>query len=409
MPGARARRARPRRGRAGLGGDPAPARGRGLRRRARPSPAACTSRPVAWSASTAASRQALERALAAVGSTWDARAGAAERRFTALAAANVARPGQALVVSDETARDFLAPLSLTLLPLAEQEQQELHELGIHRLGRARAAAGAAVAERLGPEGRQAWQLARGGRRARVRGRRPPAEIVEAARLPGSGRERAHAAAGAGVARRPAARAARAARPVRPQARARRAARRRSLVAADADPARALGRPRPHPHRARAEARRAAGAGRAAAARAGRAQRGARPPARARCPVGGGGLAHGSRRACARCGHQHRRGRRVHRRRGRAVVADSRDSARCSFRGTSKRAPAGARRGARRRVAAAGQPPGRRVVREEWRVVDRWWTEEPLQRRYFDVVLESGQQAVVFRDQERRRWFTQRGA
>ena len=28
-----------------------------------------------------------------------------------------------------------------------------------------------------------------------------------------------------------------------------------------------------------------------------------------------------------------------------------------------------------------------LVREEWRVVDRWWTEEPVQRRYFDVVLD----------------------
>ena len=50
-----------------------------------------------------------------------------------------------------------------------------------------------------------------------------------------------------------------------------------------------------------------------------------------------------------------------------------------------------------------------VVREEWRVVDRWWTEEPLSRRYFDVVLESGENAVVFRDEERGCWFSQRGA
>ena len=48
-----------------------------------------------------------------------------------------------------------------------------------------------------------------------------------------------------------------------------------------------------------------------------------------------------------------------------------------------------------------------VVREEWRVVDRWWTEEPVSRRYFDVVLESGQNAVVFHDDEQRRWFTQK--
>ena len=49
-----------------------------------------------------------------------------------------------------------------------------------------------------------------------------------------------------------------------------------------------------------------------------------------------------------------------------------------------------------------------LVREEWRVVDRWWTEEPVQRRYFEVVLESGQNVVVFRDEERGRWYTQRG-
>src|ERR671911_2045829 len=44
-------------------------------------------------------RPALERALAAVGSTWDPRVGAADRRFTALAAASVARPGQILLVA----------------------------------------------------------------------------------------------------------------------------------------------------------------------------------------------------------------------------------------------------------------------------------------------------------------------
>ena len=48
-----------------------------------------------------------------------------------------------------------------------------------------------------------------------------------------------------------------------------------------------------------------------------------------------------------------------------------------------------------------------VVREEWRVVDRWWTEEPVDRRYFDLVLESGQLAVVYRDGELKRWFTQK--
>ena len=48
-----------------------------------------------------------------------------------------------------------------------------------------------------------------------------------------------------------------------------------------------------------------------------------------------------------------------------------------------------------------------VVREEWRVVDRWWTEEPVSRRYFDLVLETGENAVVFHDEEVGRWFAQR--
>jgi len=50
-----------------------------------------------------------------------------------------------------------------------------------------------------------------------------------------------------------------------------------------------------------------------------------------------------------------------------------------------------------------------VLREEWRVLDRWWTEEPVVRRYFEVVLESGEHTVVFHDSAGGRWFTQRGA
>src|SRR5690348_4977744 len=61
--------------------------------------------------------EALQRALAAVGTAWDPRAGAAGRRFAALAAASVARPGQILVVSDERLQDFLAPLPLELVPM----------------------------------------------------------------------------------------------------------------------------------------------------------------------------------------------------------------------------------------------------------------------------------------------------
>ena len=50
-----------------------------------------------------------------------------------------------------------------------------------------------------------------------------------------------------------------------------------------------------------------------------------------------------------------------------------------------------------------------LVREEWRVLDRWWTEEPVVRRYFEIVLETGEHTVVFHDSAGGRWFTQRGA
>ena len=51
--------------------------------------------------------------------------------------------------------------------------------------------------------------------------------------------------------------------------------------------------------------------------------------------------------------------------------------------------------------------GIEVIREEWRVVDRWWTNGPVHRRYFDLVLETGENAVVYHDDDSGSWFTQR--
>ncbi len=127
--------------------------------------------------------QALKRALAAVGSAWDARVGAAERKFAALAAATVARAGQALIVSDDRVPEFLAPLPLEVVPMDPRRRAELRELGVKKIGQLAGLPGGAVAERLGPDGRRAWGLARGGKAARVRGRRPPAEIVEVLEFP----------------------------------------------------------------------------------------------------------------------------------------------------------------------------------------------------------------------------------
>jgi protein ImuB len=126
---------------------------------------------------------ALKRALGAVDAWWDARIGAAERRFAALAASSVARPGQLLVVSGDRLAEFLAPLPLSLLPLPPERYAELEALGVRSLGQLAGLPAPAVADRLGPDGRQAWGLARGGTAARIRGRRPPAELFESMEFP----------------------------------------------------------------------------------------------------------------------------------------------------------------------------------------------------------------------------------
>ena len=65
-----------------------------------------------------------------------------------------------------------------------------------------------------------------------------------------------------------------------------------------------------------------------------------------------------------------------------------------------------------RVEDGGRPAtvdGRAVeaVRESWLVEDRWWTDAPLRRRYWEVVTADGRDLVVYRDLEAGAWFAQR--
>lgn len=48
-----------------------------------------------------------------------------------------------------------------------------------------------------------------------------------------------------------------------------------------------------------------------------------------------------------------------------------------------------------------------AVRESWLVEDRWWTERPLRRRYWEVVTVDGRDEVVFCDLRSGRWWRQR--
>ena len=48
-----------------------------------------------------------------------------------------------------------------------------------------------------------------------------------------------------------------------------------------------------------------------------------------------------------------------------------------------------------------------AVRESWLVEDRWWTERPLRRRYWEIVTTCGRDEVVFHDLLTGRWWRQR--
>ncbi len=48
-----------------------------------------------------------------------------------------------------------------------------------------------------------------------------------------------------------------------------------------------------------------------------------------------------------------------------------------------------------------------AVRESWLIEDRWWTERPLRRRYWEVVTTCGRDEVVFHDLVSGRWWRQR--
>jgi hypothetical protein len=53
--------------------------------------------------------------------------------------------------------------------------------------------------------------------------------------------------------------------------------------------------------------------------------------------------------------------------------------------------------------------GRRIesVRESWLVEDRWWTEQPLSRRYWELLSVDGRNLILYHDLHSGRWFAHR--
>jgi hypothetical protein len=48
-----------------------------------------------------------------------------------------------------------------------------------------------------------------------------------------------------------------------------------------------------------------------------------------------------------------------------------------------------------------------AVRESWLVEDRWWTDRPVRRRYWEIVTVCGRDVVVYHDLVGGGWFIQR--
>ena len=73
---------------------------------------------------------------------------------------------------------------------------------------------------------------------------------------------------------------------------------------------------------------------------------------------------------------------------------------------------GAPQPVRVQVDARGRPAvvaGEQVetVRRDWLHRFGWWRDDPLRRRYYEVITVTGQRVVVFRDTFTDRWFRQK--
>ena len=103
----------------------------------------------------------LARALLnAVSPDMEPRVGLAHGKFPAYVAAKVSRPHGAVRMPDDVGV-FLAPHPTNLLPISRRLKEEMHRLGLHRMGAVASMRRDALSDRFGPEGRRAWELCNG--------------------------------------------------------------------------------------------------------------------------------------------------------------------------------------------------------------------------------------------------------
>ncbi len=86
--------------------------------------------------------------------------GLAHGKFPAYVAARVSGPHGAVRVPANVGA-FLAPHSINLLPVSSRLKQELHRLGLHRMGDVASLDSHILANKFGPEGKKTWELCNG--------------------------------------------------------------------------------------------------------------------------------------------------------------------------------------------------------------------------------------------------------
>ncbi len=127
----------------------------------------------------------LDTLLAAVPAHFQPRIGIGPNKFSAFVAARVRRSSGVSTVGRDAAA-FLAPHSINLLPtplVSPELLEDLHRLGLHRLGDVAGQEQDALLDRFGHEGRRAWELARGIDERPLRPRTFEESIAETVSLP----------------------------------------------------------------------------------------------------------------------------------------------------------------------------------------------------------------------------------
>ena len=111
------------------------------------------------------------------------RVGVANGRFPAYVAALLSHAGQATRILDKEASEFLAGLSVDLLPLSWKDKVRLHRFGLDTMGQLAALSVGSVQAQFGPEGRTTWELARGVDRSPLTPYRRQETVSEALTFP----------------------------------------------------------------------------------------------------------------------------------------------------------------------------------------------------------------------------------